>query len=265
MAWQPETNLTDLAISGIGISTGKLYPGSMVVNKFGFADAIGTNDPPLDVWSAFGNGGGNLYTYSTSADIDTISSSDGIDNQILQITGLNVNFEWTVQLATLNGQNKVVLTTPLIRVHRMQNVSNTDIAGLVYCYITGAAITAGVPNTPADVRALINNGNNITEMTQFTTPVNFRSFLVKTFVNIGSESGGVVKQADVEFRFKPFGASFILAGKSTLSNNGNGNIDTLLAIPPELPAKGDVVWRVTNVSANATTINAGFTILMIPS
>ncbi len=262
------SNFENIAIPGLGISTGKLYPGSIVINKFGFADNIDTGDfisDSVDIWSAFKNGGQQVYKYSTTADIDTISSSVVGDTQVLQITGLDTNFEWTVQIAILNGQTKVVLTTPLIRIHRMQNVSPTDIAGLAYCYVNGAPITAGVPDNASDVRAMINDGNNITEMTQFTTPVGFRSFLVNTFVNIGSATGGVVKQADVEFRFRAFGTSFILAGKSSVANDGNGNINTPLIIPPELPPKGDVVWRVSDVSANNTTINAGFTILMIPS
>lgn len=259
------SNFNDIVIEGLGISTGDVYPGSIVINKFGFADNILTTSPPIDIWSGFGNGGGDEYTYSTSTDIDSLSSSDAGDTQTLLVIGLDTDFAYTEQFVVLTGQTTTILSTPLIRVHRMINISNTDIAGTVFCYPNGSPITAGTPDNTADVRALIDNGNNITEMTQFTTPTNFDSYLLRTFANIGSAAGGTVKQADVEFRFRAFGTVFILAGKSSIANNGTGSIENILTPPPLLPPKGDLVWKCTDVSANSTTVNAGFSVLMIPN
>ena len=115
------------------------------------------------IWATGGN-----ETYVTTNVIDTISSSSAGDTQSVVIEGHTVSgtgaasqFTFVSQTATLNGQNKVVLSTPLARVSRLSDTGSTDFAGDVYVY-EDDTITGGVPNTASKIHisALGSIGDN---------------------------------------------------------------------------------------------------------
>jgi len=111
-------------------------------------------------------------TYISDNLIDTISSSNALDTQDVVIDGHTIdsdgNFTFISQNATLNGQNKVVLTTPLARCEEIYNNSGTDLQGVVYVY-QEQSITAGVPQTDNKVHCVIRQGHNQSEKCSFTT------------------------------------------------------------------------------------------------
>ena len=91
------------------------------VNKWGYAPDFDTGDNEVTVWDGAEDGATwelMRYVYSTTADIDSISSSDNTDDQDIVIEGLDSNWELVTQTATLNGQTRVALSTSLIRVFR---------------------------------------------------------------------------------------------------------------------------------------------------
>ena len=137
---------------------------------------------------------GRLYNYDSfgTAPIQHISSSDAGDvGQTIAITGLNIDGDEIVQDAETNGQNNVILETPLWRVYRMQNTSDKgeDLAGILYCH-TDASPTAGVP-LAANVRAIINDGNNQTLMAIYTVPKGKVGFLWRGEVGVELEGNAV--------------------------------------------------------------------------
>jgi len=125
--------------------------------KFGRRDDLGTSS--ATVWQTNGN-----ETYVGTNIIDTISASDVTDTEVISIeghtvtgTGTSQQFTFTSQTATLNGQNKVVLTTPLARVSRASNTGSSDVIGDVYVY-EDTAISGGVPTDLTKAHIKINAG-----------------------------------------------------------------------------------------------------------
>lgn len=260
MGWQPGSTL---GLSPWDLTIGAIK-GAMQFNTFGFADDIGTADPPIDVWNGFQIDSLNTYTFSTSADIDTLSSSNvGDTGQLIIITGLDTDWKWSSQTVLTDGQNKVTLTTPLIRVNRITNFATTDIAGVVRLYVDGA-ITAGVPDTLVDVRAIINGAENVSEQAIFSTPADFDTFFLNSFYNVGGGFGSGHK-AEITNRFTPFGGRPILAGRFDIETDGAGWLPQKEPIPTPFAQKSDFFVRVTDVSANGTNINAGFNFELLPN
>ena len=109
-------------------------------------------------------------TYVSTNIIDTVSSSSGSDTQEVTIEGHTISggvFTFVTQNATLNGQSKVVLSTPLARCTRMYNNGSTDLVGSVYCY-EDTAIVAGVPTDGTKVHCMIDAGLNNSEKASTT-------------------------------------------------------------------------------------------------
>ncbi len=240
------------------IAAGRISTMSQI-NKFGETGAnIDTADGFVDVWNGVSNANCDKnYTYSSSADIDTISSSNAGDAQDIQIQGLDANWALTTQTATLNGQSKVTLDTALIRVFRMINMGATDLAGVVYCYVDGA-ITAGVPDTSGDVRAIINDGDNQTLMALYTIPAGKRAFLIKGEAGLVSKLAGYIEG---HFDARPFEGVFQTKRTFGLASTGSSYIDVMFPMPLVIDEKTDVRVRV-NSSANDMNVNASFIMIL---
>lgn len=111
-------------------------------------------------------GGNEVYVQSNV--IDTLSSSSALDVYEVYLechtvtgSGADQQFTFLTQTVTLNGQNKVLLPTPVARVSRMFNNNGTDLTGQVYCY-QDTPIVAGVPSDLTKVHAIIPQGFNQT-------------------------------------------------------------------------------------------------------
>lgn len=91
--------------------------------------------------------GGN-ETYPVANTIDSVSSSNAGDTQLVVIEGHTIDgngdFTFAVQSATLQGQTRVPLTTPLARSTRIYNAGATQLLGTVYVY-ENTALSGGVP------------------------------------------------------------------------------------------------------------------------
>ena len=76
--------------------------GSTYVHKFGQAPDFDTGDGEVNMWDGADDGNSNLmtYTYSSTADIDRISSSDNGDTQDIEIQGLDTSGNLTIQTIT---------------------------------------------------------------------------------------------------------------------------------------------------------------------
>ena len=118
---------------GIAISSGQVE-GVLVVHKFGEAPDFDIDAGWTSIWDGADDGGLNInqYVWPTSASIVQITSGSTSDTGLVEIQGLDTSYALTIQQLTMTGQTVKLLTTPLIRVFRVKNVSSTDWFGKVY-------------------------------------------------------------------------------------------------------------------------------------
>jgi len=230
------------------------------VDKFGESgENIDTTDGLVDIWAGVADANCNKnYVYSTTADIDSISSSSASDTEIINIQGLDENWELTEQLATLDGQNRVALTTPLIRVFRMYNSNSNPLVGTIYCYVN-TTISGGIPTTPDPIRAIITIGDEQTLMALYTIPAGKTGYLVQGDVGLYSKLAGY---SHGHFAIRLFGKIFRTQRTFGLSTTGTSSRPFVFTIPLPIPEKTDIRVRADS-SVNNMGVYANFQIILV--
>lgn len=110
-------------------------------------------------------------TFSTTNDIDRLSSSSASDTGVIGVEGhrydADNNLIFSFQTVTLTGQTPAVLATPLCRCTRLYVYPGTfaapasDLVGTIYAFASpGVTVTAGVPQTASSVKCMIPAGYN---------------------------------------------------------------------------------------------------------
>jgi hypothetical protein len=246
--------------NGVSISCGKVS-GRTYVHKFGECVDVDTGDNTVTMWD--GADDANIdamnYTYSTTADIDAISSNKAADTQTIEIQGLKTGYVACTLTATLNGTAKVSLATTLIRVFRMRNTATTSNTGHVYCYVT-TAITSGVPDAAANVRAIIQPTLNQTLMSLYTIPAGKTGFLRRW--RASSAGGSRASNYQIDLRVRPEGECFQLKDRSSISDDVRLNEE--YDDPEKIDAKSDVEMqcRVLAAAITGASVSGGFDIML---
>ena len=250
---------------GMAISAGALADSSLI-HKFGNAPNFDTTDNDVTVWDGADDAGINemRYNYSTTAAIDTVSSSNAGDTQVLEIQGLDSTWSLSIQNATLNGQNQVTLTTSLIRVFRVKNIGVTDNAGSIYIFEQTVDVGGdGIPDDTTKIRAIIQPGNNQTLMAVFTIPFSKQGFMTSFFA--GTSGAKKTATYNVELRIRPFGGVFQLKHLSALSEDGSSHWNHLYQAPERIPGRADIEMRaqINTTSVTESALSAGFDIILV--
>jgi len=146
-------------------------------HKFGYNPSLATGQWET-VWD-----GSNIYTYASTPGPATVTSSDSDDNGgTVQVFGLDENYDTVSEIITIGGSAG---TQTFSRVYRARMVSAN----------TGDVNVGDISVTVDSVQvAKIRIGYGQTLMTVFTTPRNYRGFLVQ--IDLGSQ-----KDAEHEVRF----------------------------------------------------------------
>jgi hypothetical protein len=236
-----------------------LVPNTIAVHKFGFAEDIDTGDPPATVWDGCCD---NLagpkivdYTFSTSADIGTISSSSAVDTQIIEVQGLDLNWNLVLQNVTLNGQNDVSLSTPLIRVFRMVNKGSIDVAGTIYLRTNGSGQSGGIPNTTSTVRAIIKDGDNQTQMALFAVPDGYSLYITHGWSALARQA---TTSSTIQIFRRTEGGVLRILHTLALNSQGSCTDQRPYQVPLKLESREDIIYKVKEVTTNGTGISAGF-------
>ncbi len=247
---------------GIDVERGNV-PGFSFIQKFGEAADIDTADGFADVWDGAtdtiaGFTKTPTYTYSSTADIDSIVSSSASDTTALTLLGLDTNFAFVEQTKNLNGQTRVALDTSLVRLYRMKNAGAVPFVGNVFGYVNGD-LTAGVPNTEADVRAIIQIGNEQTLMIIYTVAADTTGFLLQWYASASKKKDQL---SDVQLLFRPSGGVFQLKHVSSLAATGSSKVQHGYSLPLVLSAKTDVALR-ADASKDNGAVSGGFDIVLV--
>lgn len=256
----PDGNLTISDNSnGLAIAEGDVT-GKTVIHKFGNALNFNINDGFVTIWGGAEDGEPYekmVYTYSTTADIDSLSSDDIGNTQLTEIQGLDANYDLVVQTATLNGQTKVTLATRLIRVFRVKNISSVDYAGHVFVSV-GGTLTTGVP-APEDVRAVVHGDNNQTGMAVFTIPSGHTGYMRGWYAS----TAGAKKDSSHIIRLisRPFEQVFLLKHKTSIVESGTSSIQHKYEDPSVFTEKTDIEMRM-NTDQDGVSVSAGFDIVI---
>ena len=252
------------AENGLAIAKGEVE-GTGFVHKFGKAPDFATSDGEVTVWDGAEDGAAwelMRYVYSTTDDIDSISSSDNGDTQNILIQGLDANWEEVTQIITLTGQTRAALTTPLIRVFRAFNADSTEFAGHVFVYVDGP-LTTGIPNTNADIRVVIQPEHQQTLMALYTIPAGKTGYARSGYVS----TAGASKASNYPSRVigRGFGGVFRTIHTASISDTGSSSYQHTFTEPEKFPEKTDIEFltSMTATGASGAAVSAGFDIVLV--
>ncbi len=246
--------------NGLAIAEGNVT-GKSFIHKFGAANDFDVSDGFVTVWDGSQDGAAfekMLYTYSTTADIDTLSSDNAANTQVTEIQGLDANYEPVTQTATLNGTSAVTLATPLIRIFRVKNTNSTDFVGNVFVSVAGT-LTGGVP-TAVNLRAVVVGDNNQTEMALYTIPAGKTGYMRDWYAS----TAGAKRDAShvIKVIARPFGEVFQLKHKSAIVESGTSYIKHQYTEPEVFTEKTDIEIRM-NTDQDIAAVSAGFDIVLV--
>lgn len=250
---------------GMAISAGN-SPDSVIVHKFGNIEDFDTTDGITAIWDGADDAdiAEMQYTYSTTPAIDTISSSNAGDTQVIEVHGLDANWNLTVQNVTLEGQTQVTLVTPLIRAFRLKNEGVTDNAGHIYVFEqTADAGGDGVPDDTTKIRALIHPSNNQTLMALYTIPNGKTGFMLSFY---GAVSGAKKTASyNISLLARPFGKVFQLKHLSSLIEEGTSHWNHQFQVPQRYPERTDIEMRaqINTAAVTGASVSAGFDIVLL--
>ena len=188
-------------------------------------------------------------TYATGNTIDRIISDSASDGETITVEGHTISggeFTFVTQNVTLNGQTAVTLTTPLARANRAFNTASTELVGNVYVY-ENVATTAGVPNTAANTKLLIQAGDQQSQKAATTISKDDYWIITQVFSSAErSNSANVDMRLEVRESGGVFRPRFIWATRST----GQNAITINLNPPIIVPSNADIRMVATSDAAN---------------
>lgn len=201
--------------------------------KFGRNTAVGTAITGYTIWGTGTDRANETYVAANTNSIDTVSSSSAADLVDIIVEGHTETAgdkTFVIQTATLNGQNKVVLTTPLNRLTRMYNNNGTNLEGAIYGY-EDTPIVTGKPTDTTKIHATIRAGKNQTE--KASTSISSTDYWILTGFR-GSILDKTSAFADVEIQVRQSGGVFRQIEDVACSSSSNGVFDfkPYFIIPP---------------------------------
>ena len=239
-------------INTLEIAKGKIR-GHSSISKFG-------ENPDVDAIEDLIVQGGT-YTFSSTADIDSLSSSDNSDTQNITIEGLDANFNVISQTKALTGQTPILLDTPLIRADRMFNANSTNFAGDVYIYINGATVVTGVPTIATEIRNKIVAGDNQTLMAIYTIPAGKTGYLFNYGVSLSKLTPATALTCSI--RVRPFEGVFLVKDRGAAATTGATSYRREFKVPLKLLEKTDLKIVIDTVSAANTGVAGYFDIILV--
>jgi len=231
-----------------------LVEGCSIVTKFAENPAI-ASAVPADIWDYPDE---EIYTFSTGADIDSISSDDDTDTEEILILGLDVNYIKVVQIIALTGQTRKALDIPLMRVWRAYNSNGTLTSGNVYIY-EDTTLSGGAPVDTTKVRAYFAAAEQNTLMGIYTIPAGKTGFFNGLTISISKKVAAI---AEFTGRVRELGGVFRTISRFSVSSSGSSHVELAPTSHEPFPEKTDFVGR-ADVSTNDVGVSLTFDLLLV--
>ena len=235
--------------------------GHSLIRKFGSIDSV-TASIDYDVWE-YGTIGTGVakYTFSSTADINKMTSDSNADIEEITIQGLDENGTNVEQTKALTGQTEVILDTPLWRVNRVFNSNGTVTLGNVYVFTGGSA--GGIPSADTNIRGYLTPVDSQTLQGVYTVPVDCDAYIVGLEVSMlhaGNPSGTV--NVNCKGIVREFGKVFRTQDEFDLIHRGGSSKNYNFPIPLPFPSKADFVPQV-NSNTTGVGVSWSYTILLV--
>lgn len=223
-----------------------LVPGYSIVDKFGANPLITSASDPEDVVE---QGGIQLLADTGTAPILYLSSSDALDNQSIEITGLDIDGLPSSQFVQLDGQNNVNLNPALNRVFTMETRDSSAFIGTIYCH-NDPTPTNGVP-VGVSIYGIISPENQRTLIASYTIPSNKVGFLYRGELGIEKEGNAAALAEYARFVYisRREGEVFTVKKRVTVTVS-QGEHQDVRPFPDIIPPLTDLKIQVQEVSAD---------------
>lgn len=212
---------------------------------------------PSTIWYTGQDDANETYVADNVNSIDTISSSSGSDTEVVNVEGHTMtggDRTFVVQQATLDGQNKVTLTTPLNRVSRVRHAqeSSTSVVGEVYVY-EDTPISAGKPTDTTKIHLTMPAGQNTSA--KASTTVSALDYWIVTGFRAGLQEKTVNLIATIAVQVRPSGGVFYPIANPLVVASGRS--DAYQFMPYVIiPANADI-RMVAAATISGTEISGG--------
>lgn len=229
-----------------------------LVLKFGRHPSIDAADPAQDIWN-----GAGLYTgfpTGTPEQVEIFSSSP---NDFLTGTGARTVRIFGLQSATSETYTSEDIdldvadgTNPVTSVNSWYRINRAKVLTAGANDFNEGQLTIRHVTTTANVFAVMPAGRNRTAICAYTIPFNRTGLLIDLRTRLSRANNGA-GSADMVFLKKDDGLAWDTIDGYTVTNSSapvlafDGYLDPLIALT-------DIVLRCESVSANLTTIDAGF-------
>lgn len=195
------------------------------------------------------------YLANDTNTISKVSSSSTSDTTSLTLEGHTDSGgvkTFVVQTVTLNGQNKVTLSTPLNRCTRMYNSGATDFVGNIYAYVDGT-ISAGVPSVASTVKCMIAAGEN--QSLKAASALSQWDYYVITEIMFGiTRNAGSTVEADCRLEVREAGGVFLPKFTIPVSKSGGTHVHDEMYPHIVVPANADFRLITTADADNVTVV-----------
>lgn len=228
---------------------------TVVVNKFGRNAAV-VSGGTEEIWD-----GSAVYSFPATALMTSISQTTdqaAMQGETVQIMGLDANWSLVIQTAILNASNTttvVTLTTPLIRVNRMEVQADV---------VTDQDIRLHNAGETQDY-AVILAGNNQTLMAMYTVPNGKTAYMTNHYATINS-GGGAPTTLNIKLWARDNNNSYEKQLKHILGLNGDVDAYAQFQhffIPYKKFTERTDIFLEATTSAAAADVSAGFDIILV--
>tara|TARA_R100000951_G_scaffold35275_1_gene29856 strand:+ start:670 stop:1416 length:747 start_codon:yes stop_codon:yes gene_type:complete len=199
------------------------------VHKFGFNPLI--NDAEETIWDV-----GGIYSYPSTAVKMTATSTDGANDEDVQVTiqGLDADYNEISETVTLNASGTEETNSFFLRVFRAFIEGSQEPSGTINITNTGTTY------------ARVTLGDNQTLMCVWTVPAGYTAYLLQKDVTCLTEANN--KFGTIRLVSKEFGGVFKTKDKFAVQND---HTEIAYSIPLSIPEKTDIEVRAIGSSSNS--------------